>query len=339
MTDHGYPLKQRTALLAADRMRAARELSWRTLGKKVDFFFPGMFRVDGRKGCHRALSITGDRCDLQCEHCRGRLLASMIPVPTPERLIRECTGLASRGIRSVLLSGGCDRSGRMPWERFEEALRRVKEKTGLFVSAHAGLADSRTARVLRRAGVDQVLIDVVGDQETLREICRLEAGPEHVLHSLQALRDEGLSVAPHVICGLHRGMIRGEKRALEMIARSEVNPETVVFCSLMRLPGTPSWTWPEPDVAEVGRLMAEARFLLPRVLQSLGCARKRGDRRLERFALEAGFNRMALPGDETVEYALGLGLDVVLHESCCSASSVVLSKVRSAAERRAACVF
>jgi len=322
--------------LASDGLRAARELSWQTLGKKVDFFFPGMFRIDGRKGCHRALSITGDRCDLQCEHCRGRLLASMIPAPTPERLIRECVSLASRGIRSVLLSGGCDRSGRMPWESFEQALCKVKEETGLFVSAHAGLADSRTARALRRAGVDQVLIDVVGDKETLREICRLEAGPEHVLGSLKALRDEGLSVAPHVICGLHRGKIRGEKRALEIIARSDVNPETIVFCSLMRLPGTPSWAWPEPDAEDVGRLMAEARLVLPRVPQSLGCARKRGDRRLERLALEAGVNRMALAGDETVEYALGLGLDVVTHESCCSASFVGLPKVCSAAEHGAA---
>lgn len=299
-----------------DVLREARELSWRSLGRQIDFFFPGMIRVDGRKGCHRALSITGSVCDLQCEHCRGFLLASMIPATTPRDLVRRCVALFSKGVRSVLVSGGCDRQGRLPWERFEEALREVKESTGFFVSVHTGLADARTARALRRAGVDQVLVDVVGDRKTLREICRLHAGPEHVLSCLKALRDEGLSMAPHVVCGLYRGEIRGEWRALEMIA--SLRPEMLVFCSIMPLRGAPSRNWPSPDPEDVALLMAEARFLMPDVPMSLGCARKRGDRRLEKLALEAGVNRVALPGEETVAYALSLGLAVRAAEACCS---------------------
>lgn len=299
-----------------DVLGEARALSWQALGRKVDFFFPGMFRVDGSKGRHRALSVTGSRCDLQCEHCRGSLLSSMIPATTPRELVRRCVALFSTGIRSVLVSGGCDPKGRLPWARFEGALREVKESTGLFVSVHAGLADAWTARALRRAGVDQVLIDVVVDRETLGEILHLEAGPEDVLQSLEALRDEGLSTVPHVVCGLSRGKIRGERRALEMIA--SMQPERVVFCSVMPLRGAPSWNWPSPDPEEVALLMAEERFLMPDVPMSLGCARKRGDRRLEKLALEAGINRVAVPGEETVAYARSLGLAVRTADGCCS---------------------
>lgn len=299
-----------------DVLLEARELSWRSLGRRVDFFFPGMFRVDGRKGRHRALSVTGSRCDLQCEHCRGLLLSSMTPAPTPGDLVRRCAELSSKGIRSVLVSGGCDRHGRLPWDRFEDALREVKETTGLFLSVHAGLLDARTARSLRRAEVDQVLIDVVGDRDTLGEILHLEAGPQDVLRSLETLRDEGISLVPHVVCGLYRGKIRGERAALEMIA--PLRPEMLVFCSIMGLPGAPSWNWPCPDPEEVALLMAEARFLMPDVPMSLGCARKRGQRRLEKLALEAGINRMALPGEEAVEYAQTLGLAVRTADACCS---------------------
>ncbi len=299
-----------------DLLGKARALSWQALGRRVDFFFPGMFRVDGARGRHRALSITGSACDLKCEHCRGLLLASMIPAPTPAELVRRCVEFCAGGVRSVLVSGGCDRHGRLPWERFEDALREIKETTGLFLSVHAGLADARTARALRRAKVDQVLIDVVGDRETLGEILHLEAGPGDVLHSLEALRDQGLSLVPHVVCGLYRGRIRGERAALEMIA--SVGAEMLVFCSIMGLPGAPSWNWPCPDPEEAALLIAEARFLLPDVPASLGCARRRGDRRLEKLALDAGVNRMALPGEETVEHAHALGLAVRTADACCS---------------------
>jgi hypothetical protein len=51
---------------------------------------------------------------------------------------------------------------------------------------------------------------------------------------------------------------------------------------------------------------------------SLGCARTRGDEEIERLALEAGVNRMALPSDAVIERAGELGLEIRYQRTCCS---------------------
>ena len=67
-------------------------------------------------------------------------------------------------------------------------------------------------------------------------------------------------------------------------------------------------------------MLGESRLLFPESEIALGCARPRGAyrRALERIALDAGVNRVALYSDESVEYARSLGLDVVFRETCCS---------------------
>ena len=64
----------------------ARRISWNNLGRRITFFLPGMFIQNGLSGKYPAVSITGSRCDLMCDHCQGKLLESMIPAPGPEAL-------------------------------------------------------------------------------------------------------------------------------------------------------------------------------------------------------------------------------------------------------------
>jgi uncharacterized radical SAM superfamily protein len=50
----------------------------------------------------------------------------------------------------------------------------------------------------------------------------------------------------------------------------------------------------------------------------LGCARERGNTRLETLAIDAGVTRMALPSEEAVAYARRRGLHIVYQRTCCS---------------------
>jgi len=197
-----------------DRLKEAREKSWGVFGKKITFYIPGMIRCDGISGKYQALSITGKDCTLQCEHCKGELLRSMFQASTPEALVARCLQIDQRGNHGVLISGGCDQNGRLPWDRFLPAIREIKDRTGLLVSIHSGLVDRNTARGLKEAGVDQALIDVVGDDETYRRICHVPFGTEQIVSSMEALESAGLEVVPHVVCGLDFGEIKGERRAL-----------------------------------------------------------------------------------------------------------------------------
>ena len=109
-----------------DRLTQARKMSWENLGKRITFFLPGIFNYNGIFGRYPALSITGSQCALNCDHCRGKILEPMIAAMTPDVLIKKCVRLAERGNHGVLISGGCDEKGRLPWKKFIQAIKKVK---------------------------------------------------------------------------------------------------------------------------------------------------------------------------------------------------------------------
>ncbi len=298
------------------RLKAARESSWRHFGKKIVFYLPGMFVANGVNGNYPAISITGDACALNCDHCQGKLLGSMLHASTPEELVALCLDLAARGRHGVLISGGCDLSGRLPWARFIPAVAEIKRRTGLFVSIHSGLLGRREAFGLKQAGVDQALIDVIGDDETFQKMYHVSLGVNRITDAMIALRDAGVPMTPHIVCGLDYGRITGEKQAVEMIAGFEI--EQLVIVSLMPIPGTPVRRVIPPPAEAVADIIVEARMKMPSARISLGCARERGNSLLETLAVDAGVNRMALPSDAAVRRAKSYHLEIRYQKTCCS---------------------
>jgi uncharacterized radical SAM superfamily protein len=297
-------------------LEEARRISWNNLGRRITFFLPGMFTQNGLSGKFPAISITGPRCDLMCDHCQGKLLESMISAADPPALFETCLALDRKENCGVLISGGCNRDGCLPWEPFLPAIRAVKEKTRLFISVHAGFISEKDAAGLKQAGVDQALVDVIGDDETLQRICHVPFGIERIVAGLEALQKAGLPIVPHIVCGIDYGRMRGEQNALDIVAHFKI--EQVVILSLMGIPGTPVQRVNPPRAEDIAELIAEARLRMPYTPISLGCARTRGKDRLDVLAVDAGVNRMALPSDEAIERAQAYGLDIRYQRSCCS---------------------
>jgi len=305
-------------------LERARAISWEHLGREITFFLPGMIVCNHRTGRYPAISITGSRCALNCDHCRAKILEPMIPAESPDRLLEVCLRLAKNGTAGVLLSGGCDENGRLPWQDFIAAIRRIKSCTDLFISIHSGIIDCETAGELKSAGVDQALIDVIGDDRTLRDIYHVGFGVARIDASLAALARAGIAIVPHIVCGLHYGRIRGEKQAIEMISGYPV--EQLVVVSLMPIPDTPLRHTRPLNAAAVAEIIAAARFRMPQVKISLGCARRRGDPALEILAIDAGVNRIALPSEEAVARARHYGLQIRYQATCCSVTRRVEEK-------------
>lgn len=303
---------------SADRLKIAREISWHHLGKKIVFYLPGMFLLNNVRGKYPAISITGSQCALMCDHCQGKILDAMLQASSPEKLIAICLELDSKGNHGVLISGGCDLSGRLPWGRFLTAIREIKQRTNLSVSIHSGLVNEKEAADLKQAGVDQTLIDVIGDDETFQKLYHLPFGVERIHDAMACLERAGLPVIPHIVCGLNYGTIKGEDRAIEMIADFKI--EQLVVLSLMTIPGTPAWRATPPAAEAVAELIVQARIKMPSTRISLGCARRRGDYLLETLAIDAGVNRMALPSDEAIARARSYDLEIYYQKTCCSAT-------------------
>jgi uncharacterized radical SAM superfamily protein len=241
----------------------------------------------------------------------------MHPAPSPEALLALGETLIGAGCEGVLLSGGADLDGAVPLKPFLGAIARLRER-GLQLIVHTGLLDRQTAQGLKRAGVDQVLFDVIGDADTIRQVLHLDRTPEDYARALGLLRELELPVAPHVVIGLHYGQLRGELRALEIVR--QVGADVIVLVVLRPLRRTPMEGLPSVDAETVGRLAALARLHNPRTPLTLGCARPPGEAKvaIERRAVMAGVNVVAYPDPETVRLAGQLGLRTAFYERCCT---------------------
>ncbi len=263
------------------------------------------------------LSVTGANCACRCDHCDGRLLQTMIGTPSPAEMRLVIDNLLIKGCRGILVSGGATSHGEVPLLPFVEVMAYAKLK-GLKVLVHSGLIKQETAAALKNAGVDQVLMDVIGDQNTINQVYHLKQEPDNYLRSMIICREAGLNIAPHVIIGLHYGQICGELKALQMI--QQANPETIVLAVITPACGTAMADVCPPPIEEVVAVIATARILNPNTPLTLGCARPPGDykRQLEIRAVDCGVNGIAYPDEATVVYANNKGLKTVFSDACCS---------------------
>jgi len=312
------PIQTPLSDLQAEAFRIRKE----HFGDELTFSAPGVVsyhahEIPSQRNRFAAISVTGKQCDLQCGHCRGKLLDSMVPAETPDVLLQVTDRLRSEGSLGVLISGGADKHGEVPLQRFIPTIARIKQKAPDFrVIVHTGLLQEETAVGLKHAGVDQILIDVIGDNDTIREVYHLNKRVEDYEKTLVMLKDMGHRLAPHIVIGHHMGEIRGEWRALEMISR--VGVETVVLVIFKPIASTGKVTLPHPE--DVSRIAAAARIMNPRTPIRMGCIRpahpSKGE--MERGCINSGVNTVAYPLQGTIDYAREIGLKTSFVQMCCS---------------------
>jgi hypothetical protein len=242
----------------------------------------------------------------------------MYPANTPEKLLNLCLQLKRDGALGCLISGGCLPTGSVPVENFIHAIEKVKRKLGLTVFAHTGIINLDTAKKLREAGVDAALIDVIGSDDTIREIYNLNMTVKDYENSLRALLRSGITFVPHVTVGLHYGKLKGELQALKMI--SGYDPSALVIIAFMPIHGTKMATVDPPAPIDITRVIAVARLKFPKTPLVLGCMRPKGEHRIETdiLAIKAGVDAIAFPAEEAVKFAESHRYKIGFSSFCCS---------------------
>lgn len=264
------------------------------------------------------ISVTGKGCALNCKHCGGKVLDTMYPATTPEKLFELCMQLKRKGALGCLISGGCLPDGSVPLGKFVDIIGKVKRELGLTVFVHTGIIDFDTAEKLGNAGVDAALIDIIGSDETIREIYNLNVTVEDYENSLKALHEAAIAFVPHVIVGLHYGKLKGEFHALEMISRYK--PSALVIIALMPIHGTEMATVEPPKPIDIARVITAARLMFPQTPLALGCMRPKGRHRekTDVLAIKAGVNAIAFPAEEAVRFAESKEYKIAFTSLCCS---------------------
>lgn len=291
---------------------------------KISFNAPGLQRyATSEYSCHDAaefvsISVTGTSCALKCEHCQMKVLDGMGDLTSFDgSLFDLCGDLAARGARGVLISGGSDKNGRVPLLPHMEDLIRVRKELGLVIRVHPGLPDEETCAGLGEVGIDGAMVDLIGHQDTIREVYHLDTDPDEYEAVLERLERHGVPMVPHIILGLHFGRMLGEENALEMVTRHP--PRLLVLVVLMPLNGTPFVGVEPPPLSEIGGFFERARMALPATPVMLGCARPLGavKQQIDRLAVDAGLNGVAYPADGVVAYARERGLQPEFINACC----------------------
>jgi uncharacterized radical SAM superfamily protein len=228
-----------------------------------------------------------------------------------------CASLAEQGARGVLISGGSDRQGRVPLIKHIPDLIRIRRELGLAIRVHPGLPDEETCAGLAAVGIDGAMIDIIGHQDTIRDVYHLDSTPDEYERALARLERHGVPTVPHIILGLHFGQMLGEWQALEMITRHP--PKILVLVILMPLSGTPMAVSRPPSLEEIAAFFETARKALPSTPVMLGCARPMGlmKRDIDRLAIDAGLNGIAFPAEGIVEYARQRDLEPSFINACC----------------------
>ncbi len=266
------------------------------------------------------VSVTGSACALSCDHCQTKVLQGMISVRMGENLYDVAAKLKANGSEGLLVSGGSTKGGGVPLERHLKHVRRIKEELGMTVIAHSGVVSPRLADALATSGVDGVMLDIIGSDETIRDVYHLDLTTDDFDRSLAMLSEASLRIIPHIILGLHYGKFLGEYRALEMISKYPVS--TLIIVILTPLVSTPMEFVVPPSVEEVSSFFGDARVAMPETRINLGCARPMGaiKAELDMAAIDLGLNGMAYPAEGTIAYAASKGLEPKLFEWCCSMS-------------------
>jgi lipoyl synthase len=309
----------------ATLVNAFEQSSLNTLARPIRFSTPTFkdFESDELKGCSKnsfpAFSITGGACALMCDHCQANILKPMIPAHTPEILDQKVRDLVMlQDLQGFLLSSGSNRQNEIPYERFYPVIEGLKRDfPNLKIAIHTALLDEPRARLMESAGVDTAMMDVIGAEETIRDVYHLDRPVEHFEQTLAALCTTKMEIVPHIVIGLHYGQIVGEANALDIIARHSVHALVLVVVMPFY---AKDGTFVTPRTKDVGGIFLEARGRLADKQVLLGCARPPGlhKRLTDAYAVMAGLDGIAFPAEGTVAVAETIGRAHHQEHACCS---------------------
>jgi uncharacterized radical SAM superfamily protein len=249
------------------------------------------------------LSLTGERCALDCAHCGGHYLGGMRPI----------WEAAPDGSTSCLISGGCDPTGRVPVLAHLDRVRAWRQ--GRTMNWHVGFVSEAEMEVVAPL-VDVVSFDFVGDNATIQEVYGTDRTVDDYVQTYQLLRRYARTL-PHVTIGLRGGLLGHELPAFELL--QDLGTGGLVLLVFMPTPGTRYADRQPPHPDTVAGLLAEARLRFPDVPLYLGCMRPKGNYRdeLDPLAVRAGFNVIVSPSRSARQQAAELGLVEHQMRECC----------------------
>lgn len=253
------------------------------------------------------VSVTGKKCELMCSHCSGKHLEGMIPVSNPDELLRIAKDSFSSEIKGILVSGGCDKNGKVPLRRYLKTIQELSD-LGMKVNLHPGILTEEDVFSFSNLEKVYLSMDVHSDPEVIKTVFRL-SDPEVYEKALDAALSTGCKVIPHLTVGFSREDFIQSAKSVK-----EKGIKNVVLLGLVPTEGTEfeNHDTTEDEIVESVKTLIEMGFDV-----TLGCMRNRKLRNLEKRCIEAGVRKIANISNETESWAKSNGYDIVRENMCC----------------------
>jgi len=244
----------------------------------------------------------------------------MTAISSGGELFEKCHQFYKKGGKGALVSGGCDARGSIDFAPFMKALKSIAEFDGFRLNVHTGFLDRDGARELAMIPVDSLSMDVVGSEETLKRVYGLERSLDSYDEVFTAFKEHKAVVSPHICIGLDFGKIKGEHRAIDLVARHGDIVNKLIFIILIPTPGTEMEDVMPPSPGEILDIVSYARTKIDNEI-ILGCMRPR-DPELELALARAGVDGVVNPMASTKKAMMKLAgdgvLELVEEDGCCS---------------------
>ena len=203
------------------------------------------------------------RCSENCRFCaqsaHHHTGAEEYPLMSQEELLAQARENREQGVLrySIVTSGK-----RLPDQEVDEmcrAIRRIREECGIAVCVSFGLLDETQYRKVKQAGASRVHNNLETSRRNFPNICTTHTFEDKVA-AIRAAQAAGLSVCSGGIMGLGETV---EDRIDMALTLRELGIKSVPVNMLNAIPGTPLEGSERLTVADMKRIVAVYRFLLP----------------------------------------------------------------------------
>ncbi|MAG63243.1 MAG: biotin synthase BioB [Planctomycetota bacterium] len=245
-----------------------------------------------RVQCSQLLSIKTGGCSEDCGYCSQS--AHFDTGLEKEKLLEEKVVLeAARNAKA----GGADRFCMgAAWrevregEQFDSVLRMIGsvKELGLETCATLGMVDETQAQRLAEAGLDYYNHNLDTSRSHYDKVVTTRTYDDR-LKTLNNVRSAGMSICCGGILGLGETEM-GRAELLAELAAMDPQPESVPINRLVAIPGTPLEDEGQVDWADLVRVLAAARILMPKSMLRLSAGREQLSEEAQAMCFMAGAN-------------------------------------------------
>jgi biotin synthase len=236
--------------------------------------------------------LCSEDCTFCAQSARWNTGISTYPLMDPDRIVERAKAAKAFGAKRFCIVTATRGLSQSDLPILCEAVRRVKEETGLVPECSLGFVTDAQLEALKAAGMTRYNHNLETAESHFPQICTAHTYQDR-LETLKMLRRHGLEICSGGILGL--GESRRQRIELAF-ALAQLEVECAPINVLNPRPGTPLESATPPSPKEVIKTIAVFRFILPKARLELAGGREVNLRDFQAMALLAGANSLIIGG-------------------------------------------